>query len=170
MIVIWKVFASFLIGSIPFAKIAMLGMGIDITKVGSKNPGFRNVSRVASKWRAATTLLGDIGKGYVALLLLGRGETSSAVLWILGIAAVMGHCWSPFLGFNGGKGVATTVGVLLRREPLIAIVCLPVYWVLRYIGSKRRWSQEGAIASLATMFLMSNAVLAVKDFKSPDGE
>ena len=166
MIVIWKVFASFLIGSIPFAKIAMLGTGIDITKVGSKNPGFRNVSRVASKWRAATTLLGDIGKGYVALLLLGRGETSSAVLWILGIAAVMGHCWSPFLGFNGGKGVATTVGVLLRREPLIAIVCLPLYWVLRYIGSKRRWSQEGAIASLATMFLMSNAVLAFRGLEA----
>jgi len=85
MILTWKFIASFLIGSIPFAKIAMLGTGIDITKVGSKNPGFRNVSRVASKWRAVMTLLGDIGKGYVALLLLGRGETSAAALWIIGI-------------------------------------------------------------------------------------
>jgi glycerol-3-phosphate acyltransferase PlsY len=166
MILIWKSIASFLIGSIPFAKIAMLGTGIDITKVGSKNPGFRNVSRVASKWRALVTLVGDIGKGYVALLLLGRGETSSAALWIIGIAAVIGHCWSPFLGFCGGKGVATTVGVLLRREPLITIVCLPLYWLLRFIGSRLHWSQEGAIASLTTMFVMSNVVLAARGLEA----
>src|SRR6058998_2216400 len=156
MIVVLKFLAAFLIGAIPFAKIAMLGSGIDITKVGSKNPGFRNVSRVASWWRAAICLIGDLGKGYFALLLLARGDTSAIVLWGIGIAAVMGHCWSPFLGFNGGKGVATTVGVLLRREPLISITCLPLYWLLRFIGGKLQWRQEGAIASLATMFLMSN--------------
>jgi len=166
MILTWKFIASFLIGSIPFAKIAMLGTGIDITKVGSKNPGFRNVSRVASKWRAVMTLLGDIGKGYVALLLLGRGETSAAALWIIGIGAVIGHCWSPFLGFCGGKGVATTVGVLLRREPLITIVCLPLYWLLRFIGSRLHWSQEGAIASLTTMFVMSNVVLVARGLEA----
>src|SRR5919198_5667468 len=105
MILIWKIFASFVIGSIPFAKLAMLGTGIDITKVGSKNPGFRNVSRVASKWRAAICLIGDLGKGFFALWLLGRGDISAAGLWAMGIAAVMGHCWSPFLGFNGGKCV-----------------------------------------------------------------
>src|SRR5207249_3271177 len=159
MIVIWKVFASFLIGSIPFAKIAMLGTGIDITKVGSKNPGFRNVSRVASKWRAAVTLLGDIGKGYVALQLLGRGEPSSAALWILGIAAVMGHCWSPFLGFNGGKGVATTFGVLLFLQPYITLLCLPLYPMLRFIGGKLQLRQEGAIASLSTAAAISVLVM-----------
>src|SRR5213592_250892 len=122
-----RVLAAFLIGSIPFAKVAMLGTGIDITKVGSRNPGFNNVLRVASKWRAAIALAGDISKGYIALWLLGRA-------WLIGIASVMGHCWSPFLGFNGGKGVATTVGVLLRREPLISMACLPLYWLLRFIG------------------------------------
>ena len=58
-----RVLAAFLIGSIPFAKIAMLGTGIDITKVGSNNPGFNNVLRVSSKWRAAIALIGDIAKG-----------------------------------------------------------------------------------------------------------
>src|SRR3954463_1016927 len=96
-----EVLAAFLIGSIPFAKVAMIGTGIDITKVGSKNPGFNNVLRVSSRWRAAIALLGDISKGYIALLLLGRGETSMAALWIIGIASVMGHCWSPFCRFNG---------------------------------------------------------------------
>src|ERR1700745_2227260 len=107
MMLVWKFLASFIIGAIPFAKIAMLGTGIDITKVGSGNPGFNNVLRArVPKWRAVFTLLGDISKGCVALALFGGS-------WIIGIASVVGHCWSPFLGFNGGKGVATTVGVLL---------------------------------------------------------
>src|SRR5216117_3054004 len=135
-----KVLAAFLIGSIPFAKIAMLGTGIDITKVGSRNPGFNNVRRVSSKWRAAIALIGDISKGYLALLLLGQG-------WLVGIASVTGHCWSPFLGFNGGKGVATTVGVLLFLEPKITVVCLPLYPLLRFFGRKMGWQQEGAISS-----------------------
>ena len=160
MILFLKIFLAYLIGSIAFAKVAMLGTGIDITKVGSKNPGFRNVTRVASWWRAAICLIGDLGKGYFALWLLGRGETSAFALWGMGIAAVMGHCWSPFLSFNGGKGVATTFGVLLRLEPAIALVCLPLYPILRFIGSKLEWKQEGAIASLSTVAAVSALVMA----------
>src|SRR5690349_8483878 len=160
MIVALKVVAAFLIGAIAFAKVAMVGTGIDITKVGSKNPGFRNVSRVASWWRAAICLIGDLGKGYFALWLLGRGETSAAVLWAMGIAAVMGHCWSPFLNFNGGKGVATTFGVLLYLQPYITLICLPLYPLLRFIGGKLRLRQEGAIASLLTAAAISALVLA----------
>jgi acyl phosphate:glycerol-3-phosphate acyltransferase len=160
MILILKLFAAFFIGAIPFAKVAMLGTGIDITKVGSKNPGFRNVSRHASWWRAAICLIGDSGKGYFALLLLGRGDLSTFELWALGIAAVMGHCWSPFLGFNGGKGVATTFGVLLRLHPYITLICLPLYPILRVIGGKLKFRQEGAIASLSTTVAISVSVLA----------
>ena len=138
----------------------MLGTGIDITKVGSKNPGFNNVLRVSSKWRAAIALVGDISKGYIALSLLARGDTSGAAVWLIGIASVMGHCWSPFLGFNGGKGVATTVGVLLRLEPLITLLCLPLYPFLRLIGRKAGWKQEGAIASLSSMLVIAVLVLA----------
>ncbi len=151
MILALKLFAGFLIGSIPFAKLAMLGTGIDITKVGSKNPGFNNVLRVSTKWRAAIALIGDISKGYIALWIFGRS-------WLIGIASVMGHCWSPFLGFNGGKGVATTVGVLLFLEPKTTIICLPLYPLLRFTGRRLRWRQEGAIASLSTMFVLSTLV------------
>ena len=151
MTLFWRFLVSFLIGSIPFAKVAMWGTGIDITKVGSKNPGFNNVLRVSSKWRAAIALIGDISKGYVAILLLSPAEPS----WVIGIAAVMGHCWSPFLRFNGGKGVATTVGALLRLEPFITVVCLPLYVIFRTIGKKAHWRQEGAIASLITMAVIS---------------
>src|SRR5438067_13825906 len=103
MIAVLKILVSFLIGSIPFAKVAMLGTGIDITKAGSRNPGFNNVLRVTKNWRrAGVALIGDISKGYVALMLLGRGEVSAMALWFIGIAAVVGHCWSPLLRFNGG--------------------------------------------------------------------
>ena len=162
MILVLKFVAAFLIGAIPFAKVAMLGTGIDITKVGSKNPGFRNVSRVASRWRAAICLIGDVGKGLFAVWLLGSGETSALALWGIGIIAVMGHCWSPFLGFNGGKGVATTFGVLLFLQPLVTLVCLPLYPILRIIGGKLKLRQEGAIASLSTATAISVLVLAMR--------
>jgi glycerol-3-phosphate acyltransferase PlsY len=162
MILILKLLAAFLIGAIPFAKVAMLGTGIDITKVGSGNPGFRNVSRHASWWRAAICLIGDSGKGYFALLLLGRGDVSAIELWGLGIAAVMGHCWNPFLGFNGGKGVATTFGVLLYLQPYITLLCLPLYPILRFIGGKLKFRQEGAIASLSTTIAISVLVLTFR--------
>src|SRR5436853_3361797 len=160
MILGLKILAGFLIGAIPFAKVAMLGTGIDITKEGSRNPGFNNVLRVTKDWRrGGVALIGDISKGYVALMLLGRGEVSAMDLWFIGIAAVVGHCWSPFLNFNGGKGVATTVGVLLFLEWQIALVCLPLYVILRLVGRRIRWPQEGAIASLFTMFVISALIL-----------
>src|SRR4029079_16022199 len=161
-----KVLAAFLIGSIPFAKVAMLGTGIDITKVGSRNPGFNNVLRVSTKWRAAIALIGDISKGFIALFLLTRRETSPAAQWLIGIAPVMGHCWSPFLGFNGGKVVATTVGVLLFLEPKITVMCLPLYPLLRLLGRKIGWRQEGAISSLTTMFVISTSVIALRGLES----
>ena len=155
MDLVWRFIVSFFIGAIPFAKVAMIGTGIDITKVGSKNPGFNNVLRVSSKWRAAIALIGDISKGFIALFALGGS-------WLIGIAAVMGHCWSPFLGFNGGKGVATTVGVLLFLEPKMTFVCLPLYPLLRFFGRKMGWRQEGAISSLTTMLVIACSVLALR--------
>ena len=160
MISIWlllKILACFALGAVPFAKVALWGTGIDITKVGSKNPGFNNVLRVSTKPRAALALVGDISKAYVALLLFAGSEPVSAH-WVMGIAAVAGHCWSPFLGWNGGKGVATTVGALLRLEFFITLVCLPLYIVLRWFGRRMKWRQEGAISSLTTMFVLATTV------------
>src|SRR4029453_15662922 len=135
-----KVLACFVIGSIPFAKVAMLGTGIDITKVGSKNPGFNNVLRVSTKPRAAIALIGDITKGLFAVLLLSGGMPTH-IRWMMGVAAVLGHCFSPFCGWNGGKGVATTVGVLLVLSPKYTLICLPLYvigrWFVRRVGGQQ---------------------------------
>jgi len=169
LIVVARILASFVLGSIPFAKVAMIGTGIDITKAGSKNPGFNNVLRVcreagigSKNLRAAFALVGDIGKGFLALTLFSGGLTSPALLWLIGIAAVVGHCWSPFLGWNGGKGVATTVGVLVFLEWPITLACLPLYPLLRFFGRRMGWKQEGAISSMTTMFVMSTLVFLLR--------
>ncbi|HEX4999235.1 MAG TPA: glycerol-3-phosphate acyltransferase [Terriglobia bacterium] len=155
-----KVGACFVAGAIPFAKVAMLGTGIDITRVGSKNPGFNNVLRVSTKPRAAVALVGDIFKGLIALALLAPAIPPEAK-WIMGIAAVMGHCWSPFLGWNGGKGVATTVGVMLFLQPWLTLACIPLYPLGRFIGRRIGWRQEGAISSVTTMTILATAVFVL---------
>jgi len=161
-----RILVSFLIGAIPFAVVAMWGTGIDITRVGSKNPGFNNVLRMGFKWRAVTTLLGDVSKGYMALWLLSRSEDSTWVLWTLGLASVIGHCWSPWLRFKGGKGVATTMGVLLFLEPRITVVCVVLYPLLRIFGRRIGWNQEAAIASLATVCAITVLVFGLKGIES----
>lgn len=151
-----RVALSFLIGAIPFAVVAMWGTGIDITKVGSRNPGFNNVLRVASKWRALVALVGDVSKGYVALLLFSRiGESA----WPLGLAAILGHCFTPFLRFRGGKGVATSAGVLFYLEPILTLAFPAVYFPIRLYGRKKGWSQKGAIASLLALFVVTVLVV-----------
>ena len=161
---ILEIFACFLIGAIPFAKVAMLGTGIDITKTGSKNPGFNNVLRVCREYgirskspRAILALVGDIAKAYVALALFAPHQPSN-VQWMMGIAAVIGHCWNPFLGWNGGKGVATTSGMLLYLVDWHLMLCLILYPTLRLFGRRMGWKQEGAISSMTTMAVLSTLV------------
>ncbi len=140
---------AFLMGSIPFAVVAMWGSGIDIRKVGSGNPGFNNVLRV-NKPRALICLAGDLGKGIAAVLLLYRPQEPVTVAWLLGFAVMLGHCYTPWLGFHGGKGVATSAGVMLVLYPSLALACAALYVVLRIVGKKRRWPEAGATASLTS--------------------
>ena len=141
---------AFLIGSIPFAVLAMLGSGIDIRKVGSGNPGFNNVLRV-NKPRALLTLAGDMLKGYAPVAIFYQPDVDPYFHgWLLGFAAVFGHCYSPFLKFNGGKGIATSAGVMLRLYPLLAVAGLVFFVTVRVTGSRFRVPEAGAIASIAT--------------------
>jgi glycerol-3-phosphate acyltransferase PlsY len=81
-------------------------------------------------------------------------------------AAVIGHCWNPFLGWNGGKGVATTSGMLLYLLDWHLMLCLILYPVLRMFGRRMGWKQEGAISSMTTMFVLSTLVLIFKGTES----
>lgn len=145
---ILRLAACFLLGAIPYAVVAMWGTGIDITRYGSGNPGFNNVLRY-SKWRAALCLLGDAGKGLLAVWLFSGAGDSESFRWACGMAAIAGHCFTPFLGFNGGKGIATAAGVMLVLYPALLLPCVLLYVALRLIGGKLRWTERGMIASLS---------------------
>jgi glycerol-3-phosphate acyltransferase PlsY len=152
-----KLLISFLLGSIPFAVIAMRGTGVNILRAGSGNPGFNNVLRY-SKGRAIATLIGDLGKGVAAVLLFYRAGDPLMMGWAFGFAAVLGHCYSPFLRFNGGKGIATSAGVMTVLYPAIALPCLAFFTALRITGARRKWIEAGTRASLTTWFLFAAAV------------
>ncbi len=148
----------FFAGSIPFAVLAMLGSGIDIRRVGSGNPGFNNVLRV-NKWRAVLTLAGDLGKGFLAVWCCLRPGDGLLAGWLYGFAAVLGHCYSPFLKFNGGKGVATSAGVMLVLYPRWAAIALLLFTIVRIAGSRRKWKEAGAIGSLSAWMAFTLSML-----------
>ncbi len=142
----------FLAGSIPFAVLAMAGTGIDIRKVGSGNPGFNNVLRV-NKARAVLTLLGDMAKAVLPVWYFYhvRAPGSDIALgWVFGFAAVLGHCYSPFLKFNGGKGIATSAGAMLVLYPWWGLLAILFFVIMRVGGSKLKWPERGAIASISS--------------------
>ncbi len=124
---LWPLLASFVCGSIPFAWLIGRARGIDLLKVGSGNPGATNLSREVGKPYGFLGLTLDVMKG--AIPILWFSSFSPGPLLLIGAASVLGHCFSPFLKGRGGKGVATTGGVLLALEPVIALVMLSSWFV-----------------------------------------
>lgn len=161
-LVVLKILASFLLGAVPFAVIAVWGTGIDITRAGSQNPGFNNVLRVSSRSRAVFALIGDLSKGAAAVAILSAVSDPVWFRWSLGLAAVGGHCWTPFLKFKGGKGVATMAGALLYLDVQITGICLILYPTLRLFGRRMGWAQEGAISSMTTMSVIAGTILTLR--------
>ena len=132
---------SYLLGSLSFAVIVSKFMGLsDPRSYGSKNPGATNVLRSGNKKAAVLTLLFDAVKGWVPVVWvlnhgmpfdLGQGTAAAA-----GLAAFLGHLYPIFFRFQGGKGVATALGVLVGVSPLlglgVALTWLGVAWFFRY--------------------------------------
>ncbi len=137
---------SYLIGAVPFGLLVARSRGIDIRQVGSKNIGATNVLRsVGKKWGALTLAL-DALKGFVPAAffpMLGKmccGDfqpLENLDLWC-GVAAILGHNYPVYLGFKGGKGVATSAGVLLGVAPLAAglgiVIWVTLFFVSRYVS------------------------------------
>lgn len=119
---------SFLSGSIPFGiLVARLFKAPDPRTVGSGNIGATNVARAAGAKAGVLTLLLDILKGMVPVLVARHLFPDSSFLIWCGLAAILGHCYSPFLRFNGGKGVATGAGVFLAINPKAFLLALMVF-------------------------------------------
>jgi glycerol-3-phosphate acyltransferase PlsY len=132
--------AAYLIGATPTAYLAgRLARGIDLREHGSRNLGATNVYRVLGWAWAIPVALIDIAKGAVPVALFVRwAETEPWLAIAVGIAAVLGHMFSPYVGFKGGKGVATAAGMFVALAPLAVVIALPIWgvclWLTGYVS------------------------------------
>ncbi|WP_456381197.1 glycerol-3-phosphate 1-O-acyltransferase PlsY [Hydrogenimonas sp.] len=152
--------AAYLIGGIPFGLIlAHYFVGVDIKESGSRSIGATNVLRVVkekdpvlAKKLAVATLLLDAMKGVLVLLVAKMAGMPEATLWAIAVLAVAGHCFSPYLMFEGGKGVATGVGVMAFMMPDATAIALVVWFLL---GKTLKISSLASLGALITLIVAS---------------
>lgn len=153
--------ASYLLGAFPTSYVvARLARGIDLRQYGSGNLGATNAFRVLG-WRAATPIfIVDIFKGWFPAFFFVRWDGAPAFEWALayGAAAIFGHVFSVYVGFRGGKGVATGAGVFLALAPYAVLVGLLVWATLVYLTG------YVSVASIAAALLLPLLVFA---FRAP---
>jgi acyl phosphate:glycerol-3-phosphate acyltransferase len=137
---------GYLLGSIPFGLLLTRAAGLgDIRGIGSGNIGATNVLRTGNKALAAATLLLDAIKGAAAILIANWWGGHAAILWA-GAGAVLGHAFPVWLGFKGGKGVATSYGVLIAAAWPVGL-CAGAVWLV--VAALARVSSLAALASFA---------------------
>jgi glycerol-3-phosphate acyltransferase PlsY len=155
--------AAYLLSGIPFGYLlAKQFAGVDIKQAGSGNIGATNVLRVVkekdpklAKKLGAATLFLDAIKGIIVILVAKMLGAPEGVLWTLAVLAVVGHCFSIFLLFEGGKGVATGFGVLLVMMPIPALIAI-VTWIISSKGLKivSLSSLIGLVAFIIASYIM----------------
>jgi len=153
---------AFVMGSIPVGVLVAKTKGVDLKRVGSGNIGATNVLRSLGKGPAALTLLGDILKGVFAVALARYFEMGTFYEGLVGLSAILGHNFSVFLGFRGGKGVATSLGVFILYSPQTALITF-IIWLVVVLTTK--YSSLGALISFGLLPL--NIVLFDSKDKFP---
>ncbi|MCD6433659.1 MAG: glycerol-3-phosphate 1-O-acyltransferase PlsY [Sulfurimonas sp.] len=152
--------AAYLVGGIPFGLLlAKQFAGVDVKASGSGSIGATNVLRVVketnptlAKKLGGATLALDAVKGILVLAIAYFAGMSEATLWGIAVLAVVGHCFSPYLGFEGGKGIATGMGVMMFMLPYETIIAL-VVWA---VGAKTiRISSVSSLTGVATLLISS---------------
>jgi glycerol-3-phosphate acyltransferase PlsY len=118
------------VGAVPVGYVVARVLGVDIRRKGSGNIGATNVLRTSGWAPALATLAGDIAKGYVATWVGSHAGAEPAWAGAAAVLAVIGNCWPVFLGFHGGKGVATSLGAFLRITPWALVPALVVFLAL----------------------------------------
>ena len=156
---------AYLIGSISFSVIISKKMaGFDVREKGSGNAGSTNVLRTVGKKAAAITLICDVLKGVIAILIamiignIFKNVDKELIVQIAGIAVVLGHTFPIFFGFKGGKGVATSLGVLLMSNWQIGLICLVFALVLMVLTKMVSVGSCGAavLFPVLTLFINEN--------------
>jgi glycerol-3-phosphate acyltransferase PlsY len=143
---------GYLLGSIPFGLIFswLAGAG-DVRKIGSGNIGATNVLRTGKRWAAAATLLCDTGKGAAAVLVAQYFQGSDAALFA-GLGAFLGHLFPLWLGFRGGKGVATFLGVTLALDWRVGLLAMAT-WLVVAVFSRISSLSALVAAALAPLYM-----------------
>lgn len=149
---------AYLAGSFPTAYLVGRAKGVDLGRVGSGNYGATNVFRNLGRGPASIALLVDVAKGFVPVALLPRWLDASGLrpeifAVLLGVAAVLGHVFSVFLGFRGGKGVGTAAGAFLALSPWATLLAAAV-WI-----AVIAWRRIVSLASLAATVALLAAVV-----------
>jgi len=125
------IITSYLLGSIPFGLIiGKLTRGIDVRQFGSGNIGFTNCYRTLGPLPGLLVLAGDVAKGAICIFLARFLGGQDLIAILAGSAAIAGHNWSIYLKFTGGKGVATTAGVVISLVPKISLILLAIWLVI----------------------------------------
>lgn len=139
----------YLLGAIPFSYIAGRLKGLDVRHHGSGNVGATNVTRVVGVGYGLLALVGDVGKGALAAWLV---STWQVPLWIAGFS-VLGHNWSLFLRFTGGKGVATTIGLMVGWALWSVLLATVAIWIVTVLVT-----QYVAVGSMVALLLAPGAL------------
>lgn len=149
--------ASYLMGAIPFSYlIPKVFLDIDVRQHGSGNPGASNVSRVCGKGYGIVALIMDVGKGIVAAFMIQQLGLPLGLSFL----AILGHVVNPFLQFSGGKGVATSLGVISYISPFSGLIFISIWVIILLI-----WN----VAGLSSLVAISSTPIAFYffDVKSP---
>ena len=154
------IISCYLLGSIPFGYIVgKLFKKVDIRELGSGNIGTTNAFRILGPPLASLVLIGDIGKGILSIYLVHFLNIDNLLIsTIAGLAVICGHDWSIFLGFKGGKGIATTFGVVFALNPIISILAV-IVWVVVMIITR--------YASLSSILAVISIMIFTILFKQP---
>ena len=140
---------AYLLGAVPFAYIAgRLKKGVDIRKVGGGNVGATNTLREVGTGAGLLVLAADILKGALAILIAQWLGVSLIIVFVAGLAAVIGHNWSVFIKFGGGKGGATVIGVFLALVPVPAAIAFGVMVLAAFLTSNLRLSMMAGFIAL----------------------
>jgi len=148
---IFMLMFAYLLGSIPIGLLVAKLRGIDIRHYGSGNIGATNVFRILGTGPGFIVLAGDVMKGIIAVW-VGSLVGGYNMGLLAGLAAIAGHSWSIFLNFSGGKGVATSAGVLLALSPSVAAAALGVWLAIALLS--RYVSLASIIAAIALPLFM----------------
>lgn len=159
--------AAYLLGGIPFGLIlAKVFAGVNITESGSQSIGATNVLRVVketnpklAKKLGAATLALDALKGIIVVLAAKYFELSDSAQWLVAVLAVLGHCFSPYMWFEGGKGVATGMGVMAVMLPIPTVIALIVWAIAaKTIRISSLSSMLGLLALVIASFVLFPAM------------